>query len=78
MIFERGKTYDHTYVMGKLGFTDVESFQKWIKKHHIGHFRCNGIWVIDGDSLVDFFRLAAKSANDWRKDRSESRMKLED
>lgn len=78
MIFESGKTYDDTYVMLKLGFTSKESFQKWVKKHEIAHFRCNGIWAIDGDALVTFFRLAAKTATDWRQDKTETRMKLED
>lgn len=78
MVFERNATYDHKYVMQKLGFTSVESFQKWVKKHDIDHCRVNGIWLIDGDALVDFFRLAAKTASDWRQEKSESRMMLED
>lgn len=78
MSFERGRTYDHKYVMSKLGFTSLESFQKWVKTHEIDHFRCNGIWLIDGDVLIDFFRLASKRAGDWKRDRSESRLKLED
>lgn len=78
MIFERAKTYDHKYVMEKLGFTSVEAFQRWVKRHEISHFRCNGIWLIDGDSLVDFVRLAAKTASDWRQDKTEARTHLED
>ena len=78
MIFERGKIYDHKYLMSKLGFTSIESFQNWVKKNEIDHFRVKGIWLIDGDALVDFFRLSSKRANDWKKDRTETRMNLED
>ncbi|MEM6470825.1 MAG: hypothetical protein AAF802_14795 [Planctomycetota bacterium] len=78
MIFEREKTYDHDYVMKKLEFTSVASFQKWIKKHEIKHFRTNGIWTFDGNALVDFFRLASKTASDWKQDQTETRMHLED
>ena len=78
MIFEVAKTYDHVYCMQKLGFSDVASFQKWVKRHEIAHFRCNGTWVFSGDSLVEFFRASAKTPEDWKKHRCEQRLEMEE
>lgn len=77
-MFERSKTYDHNHVMTCLRFTSVESFQKWVKKHQIAHFRVNGVWCFDGDELVEFFRSAAKRPDDWRRTKSETRLSMDE